>query len=58
MVFFLDIPTEILSRILFCLSTVDLCIAQRIYRHINKIITDTASLQYIIRAHINSVHDI
>ena len=58
MVFFLDIPTEILSRILFCLSAVDLCIAQRICRHINKIITDTASLQYIIRAHINSVHDI
>ena len=58
MVLFLDLPTEILSRILFYLSAVDLCIAQRICHHINKIITNTASLQYIIRAHINSVHDI
>jgi hypothetical protein len=37
---------------------VDLCIAQRICRHINKVITDTASLRYIIRARINSVDDI
>ena len=58
MVLFLDLPTEILSQILFYLSAVDLCIAQRISHHINKIITDTARLQYIIRAHINGVDDI
>jgi len=58
MVFFLDLPIEILCRILFYLPAVDLCIAQRTCHHINKIITSTSNLQYTLRAYMNGVDDI
>jgi len=58
MVFFLDLPTEILCRILFYLPAVDLWFAQRVCHHIDNIITSTTDLQYILRTHMNGVDDL
>ena len=55
---FLDLPIEILCRILSYLPAVDLFIAQRTCHYINKIISGTTRLQYILRAHINGVDDL
>jgi len=55
---FLDLPIEILCRILSYLPAVDLFIAQRTCHCINKIFTGTTRFQYILRAHINGVDDL
>lgn len=54
----LDLPTELLCRILSYLPAVDLYAAQRICHRINRIVTDTVYFQYILRAHINGVDDL
>jgi len=55
---FLDLPTELLCRILSYLPAVDLCAAQLTCRQINRIITDTVYFQYILRTYINGVDDL
>jgi len=55
---FLDLPTELLCRILSYLPALDLCAAQRTCRRINRIITDTVYFQYVLRAYINGVDDL
>jgi hypothetical protein len=54
----LDLSTELLVKILAYLPVVDIFSMQRTCRTIHEIITGTAYLQYIIRAHINGVDDI
>jgi hypothetical protein len=54
----LDIPTELLCRILSYLPAVDLYTAQRTCHRINRIVTDTVYFQYTLRAHVNGVEDL
>ena len=54
---FLDLPTELLCRILTYLPAVDLCAAQLTCRQINRIITETVYFQYTLRTYINGVDD-
>ena len=55
---FLDLPTELICRILSYLPAVDLCAAQRTCHLINTIVIDTVYFQYTLRAHINGVDDL
>jgi hypothetical protein len=54
----LDLPIELLCRILTYLPAVDLCAAQLTCRQINRIITDTVYFQYTLRTYINGVDDL
>jgi hypothetical protein len=54
----LDLPTELLIRILSYLPAVDLCAVQRTCRRIHGIVADSTYLQYILLAQINGVDDI
>ena len=55
---FLDLPTELLCRILSYLPALDLCAAQLTCCQINRIITDTVYFQYILRTYVNGVDDL
>jgi hypothetical protein len=55
---FLDLPTELLCRILSYLPAIDLCTAQWTCHKINRIITDTVYFRYIFRAYISGVDDL
>ena len=53
----LDLPTELLVKILTYLPVVDLFSVRWICRTLRDVIAGTAYLQYIIHAHINGVED-
>jgi F-box-like len=54
----LDIPTELLIRILSYLPPVDLCAMQRSCRRIHAIVADSTYLHYILLAQISGVDDL
>jgi F-box-like len=53
----LDLPTELLIRILSYLPLIDLCAVQRTCRKIHIIVADSMYLQYILLAQISGVDD-
>ncbi|KAH9975683.1 hypothetical protein BGW80DRAFT_58965 [Lactifluus volemus] len=53
----LDLPAELLIRILSYLSLIDLCAVQRTCRKIRIIVADSMYLQYILLAQISGVDD-
>jgi hypothetical protein len=54
----LDLPTELLIRILSYLTPVDLCAMQRSCRRIHAIVTESTYLHYILHAQISGVDDL